>query len=61
MQFHLLSAPHAVRPVGKCAGHRSVHTSPRTVTASGDILFYVPTDAFRLKFISCLATDASCP
>ncbi len=61
MQFHLLSAPHAVRPVGQRAGHRSVHTSPRTVTASGDILFYVHTDAFRPKFISCSATDASCP
>ena len=61
MQFHLLSAPHAVRPVGLCAGHRSVHTSPRTVTESDSILFYAPTDAFRPKFISCSATDASCP
>ena len=61
MQFYLLSAPHAMRLCRQRAGHRSVHTSPRTVTASGDILFYVHTDAFRLKFISCLATDASCP
>ena len=61
MQFYLLSAPHAMRLCRQRAGHRSVNTSPRTVTASGDILFYVHTDAFRLKFISCLATDASCP